>query len=187
MPIPAALAVELDLLSFALPEPVGDLGVEVEQAITAVRLAVRSYLGMTVTVVVDGCPSGFTVFDTAGGEGIAASLRIPMAVLGVCHPASSIVFYAATPGTFIDVAADLAYALHVEHATFTLDRHLSPPTLTSVAEMGRINQAVGILIDRGFTPPHGYTEITRRAAATLTSSHAVALTIIDAAVTGSTP
>ena len=99
-------------------------------------------------------------------------------------PQSRIVFYAGTPGAFVDLAADLDY-LHRARARSTayaadgdrdghrpavrLDIDLPPVSVVSgfsgLIEYATINRAVGVLIDRGHHPDQAHA-VLRRGAAT---------------------
>jgi hypothetical protein len=79
-------------------------------------VAVPSYCGLQLTITQHGFPVVLTAF--AGSDGAAAtSLRLPLALLDpAVEVHSEVVFYARTPGAFVDLAADLAYALGVAGA-----------------------------------------------------------------------
>ena len=74
--------------------------------------AVPAYRGICLTVVENGHPvTVATVRTPHAAESFATSLRLPLAALGPgFHVDSQLVFYAATPGAFVDLAADLGYA-----------------------------------------------------------------------------
>jgi hypothetical protein len=80
---------------------------------------VPSYRGLHLTLVEDGHPVSLAAFlKSEGAESITASLRIPFPALGPGFDhASGVVFYAATPGAFVDLAADLGYALDTPTTT----------------------------------------------------------------------
>ena len=78
------------------------------------RTAVSSYQGLRLTLVLEGWPVTLTAFDYIDGERPAASLRLALSELGPgFDPQSWIVFYAGTPGAFVDLAADLDYTHRV--------------------------------------------------------------------------
>ena len=81
--------------------------------VTALRTAVPSYRGMYLTVVEDDEPVGLSAFDSTEDGAITTSLRLPFAALAPgFHVGSRVVFYAASPGAFVDLAADIGHALH---------------------------------------------------------------------------
>ena len=110
-------------------------------------------------------------------------MRIPLRALGPrFDPDSRVTLYAATAGAFVDLAADLSYALHLPTSTdrftdagssngddqrcgqvdddrrITLDADVPPNPLDSgvsgLSELSTINRAIGVLIDHGHHPDH---------------------------------
>ena len=132
-------------------------------------------------LVENGHPVSVTAFlNSEYAESITTSLRLPFAAFGSdFDPDSGVVFYAATPGAFVDLAADLGCALDTPtttpdacgspagdtdgysqnaghrngHQVIAVDANL-PLTvvesgLTGLEELSTINQAVGFLMDQG--------------------------------------
>ena len=84
-------------------------------ALTAsVRRAVPSFRGLALTVVIDEQPVSVTSAERGNVSDIATSLRLSLAWVTLLGPDSQITFYASAPGTFVDLAADLAHALGSE-------------------------------------------------------------------------
>ena len=116
MELPTALLRDLLQLSSAD----GNDGQVIDERLTAVVAALRavvpSYRGMSLTLVHQDHPVRVTAFlPPEDGESITASLRIPVSSLVPrSDPESRIVFYAATPGAFVDLAADLDYLLRTQ-------------------------------------------------------------------------
>jgi hypothetical protein len=81
--------------------------------------AIPSYRGLYLTIVENDYPVSLAAFpSTEDGESITTSLRIPFAALGPgVDTESRVVFYAATPGAFVDLAADLGHALQTPTST----------------------------------------------------------------------
>jgi hypothetical protein len=77
--------------------------------VDGLRAAVPSYRGLHLTLVEDAHPVSLAAFlPYQDAKPITTSLRIPFAAVGPgFDPASGVVFYAATPGAFVDLAADL--------------------------------------------------------------------------------
>jgi hypothetical protein len=161
------LAADLALLTQALDNPDIDLESALRALTADVKCAVPAYTGMTITIALDGHQVSFTVHDDATVKP-ATSLLIPLAAVIATDPASTLVLYAATPGAFVDLAADLSYALGIEPTALTRDGHLDLATdtagLTGLDEHFAINQAIGVLIDRGHTPESALEELHRIAA-----------------------
>lgn len=184
MDISAQLAADLAVLSQALDDD-ADLETTVRDFAAAAKLAVSSYLGMTVTVIAGGHEVRLNVpdHDRAVHE-IGASLLIPSTDMAATESGSSLVLYAATPGAFVDLAADLTYAMQVGADALVLDAHLTPSLdnagIDGLADMTRINQAIGILIGRGHTPAGASTELHRLAHSAETTVRVAAHRLIHA-------
>jgi hypothetical protein len=177
--VSAALVADLKALTDVLDEP----GIDLEDLLRAVAVdsqrAVDSYLGLTMTLIIDGYPITLTAMDP---DDIATSLRLPLDVLGEADPGSVLVLYAAKPGAFVDLAADLSFALGLSPNMIILDDDLAPTSdsagLQGLAEMVQVNQAIGILIERGHLPDSARTELRRLAHHAQTTLHAAAQQLI---------
>ena len=189
MDISAALAADLALLTQALD----DSGIDLEAGLRAftadVKVAVASFTGMTMTMAFDGHDVSFTVHDDATIQP-ATSLLIPLATVTPTDPASTLLLYAATPGAFVDLAADLIYALRIEPTALVLDGHLDPRAgsggITGLDEHSAINQAIGVLIGRGHTPESAQHELQRLAKLDHDNLRVAAEALIISARSGST-
>lgn len=183
MTISATLAADLGLLTAALDEPGADVDASLCRLAADAHTAVRSYLGLSI--VVDHTDPTFTMTTLTAGaapDDIHTSLRMPLEPGNGGHgpPVVAIVLYAATPGAFVDLAADLAWLTGRALRDFALDRHLAaaagPDSPTPLAAGSAVNQALGVLIGRGYTPQQaewqldlqaGHAGTDRRAAACL--------------------
>ena len=157
------------------------------------QLAVRSHLGWQLVLH----PASLTVFAPGVVRSdIGASLHLPLAALsqmaepthrgppgpGVGPRSGAVTFYAARPGAFADLAADLSAALdltgpagHGSSETapesvapqIRLDQDLEPTTLTpglvGAAVVSTVNRAIGVLIAQGYEPDQAQRELSRRA------------------------
>ncbi len=113
MDFPTALLRDLLHLSSSVELDEDELGARLAALVTALRAAVASYRGMYLTVVEGDQPVGLSAFDSTEDGAITTSLRLPFAALAPgFHVGSRVVFYAASPGAFVDLAADLGHALH---------------------------------------------------------------------------
>lgn len=113
MDSPTALLRDLLHLSSSVELDEDELGARMAALVTALRTAVPSYRGMYLTVVEDDEPVGLSAFDSTEDGAITTSLRLPFAALAPgFHVGSRVVFYAASPGAFVDLAADIGHALH---------------------------------------------------------------------------
>jgi hypothetical protein len=89
------------------------LGASLGSLAEVLQAAVPSYLGLHLTIVHNGHPVSLSAFlPLHDGDSISTSLRVGFAALGAGFDGESqVVFYAATPGGFVDLAADFGYAL----------------------------------------------------------------------------
>jgi hypothetical protein len=139
---------------------------------TDVRTAVSSYLGLRLTVVLDGWPVTLTSFLMGDGLAPATSLRLVMSPTAAAFDAErQIVFYSSTPGAFVDLAADSAYLQgrsEPHGPAVAIDIDLPPITLvsgfTGLAEYVMINRAIGLLIDSGLLTDQARATLHRDAA-----------------------
>ena len=220
MDFPTALLRDLLELSASIDDAGdGDLDARLTALVTAVRAAVPSYQGLSLTVHDNGHPVNLTSFPpTAADQAITTSMRLPFTALSPqLDSRSRVIFYAATPGAFVDLAADLGHALGAptvlsQHspnptndpdddgqqddsrprdgqqgdragaAVIVLDADLPPPTvvsqLTGLHEMATINQAIGVLIDRGHHPDDAHAVLHRHAAAAGLDTHIYAARLL---------
>ncbi len=178
MDLSAALAADLAALSDLLDEPDVDLEAGLRALGVSLRTAIGAYRAMTMTVDVDGHRVSLTVFDGAdqidGAHGVngtsATTLLIPLSRPVADRVGNSLVLHARTPGAFVDLAADLSYALGIDASELVLDAHLGelatpvPATgMTGTADLAVVNQALGVLLARGHTPEGARTELRRLA------------------------
>jgi len=190
--IAAALAAGLGLLTEALDEPGADVADSLRQLMIDAAAAIPTFLGLSVTVDDSDPPFTFTTFvdgvgvdgvgvdgvgvDGVGTSEVRTSLRLPL-------PGAVVVLYAGSPGTFVDLAADLAWLTARPLSDFVLDQHLQPSaeqdSATGLFETSVINQSVGVLIGRGHTPEQADRYLAAEAAAAGISRHAVGVRILD--------
>ena len=186
MDLPSDLAAHLRDLVESVGASDDTLSGSLAALVEDLRTAVSSYQGLRLTLVLEGWPVTLTAFGYIDGERPATSLRLALSDLGPdFDPDSRIVFYAATPGAFVDLAADLDYAHRVRGSGSTadaadgdrdghrtadrLDIDLPPVSVVSgfagLTEYATISRAVGVLIDRGHSPDHAHATLRRDAAA----------------------
>jgi hypothetical protein len=156
------------------------------------KAAVPSYCGLQLTITQHDFPVVLTAFAEFNGS-VATSLRLPLWLLDpALEVYSRVVFYARTPGAFVDLAADLAYALAHDSVTgdrdssdsrggdglrrvdghsgsIELDADLPPPTresgLSGLTDLSTINRAVGVMIANGHHPDDAHDTLRRHAGA----------------------
>jgi hypothetical protein len=183
--IAAALAADLGVLTVALENPGADLAHDLRQLTADATAAIPTFLGLSVTVGGSDPPFTFTTLL----EGICAgdvrtSLRLALPAIGDTGllPAVVIVLHAGAPGTFVDLAADLAWLTARPLSDFALDQHLPGPAervaATNFLELSVINQAIGALIGRGYTPEQAAQHLTTEGAEAGISRHGVGARIL---------
>ncbi|BBY34424.1 hypothetical protein BST33_13995 [Mycolicibacter minnesotensis] len=169
MDITAALAADLAALTEILDDPDFDLTDTLLQLAGNTKLAVRSYLGLTVLITAFGRQSSFTVLESGTELGdIVTSMRLPMTPAvsdAIAGPFAVLILYAGNPGAFVDLAADLAWLTGLALSEFVLDQHRVPPQPApgGLAASSLIDQAIGVLIARGYTLEHADRELDARA------------------------
>jgi hypothetical protein len=183
--VSVALAADLNALTDALDEPRADLETLLRALGADSRKAVSSYLGLTMTLIIDGYPVTLTTIhptDPPDPADAVASLRLPLSALCRADPGSMLVIYAGNAGAFVDLAADLSFALRLGPDILVLDEDLVPSSnpagVSGLAEMSQINQAIGILIGRGQTPDSARAELNRLADLAQTTLHAIARQLV---------
>jgi hypothetical protein len=183
--LPTDLAASLRDLAESIGAGDDNLSGSVVALVEDVRTAVSSYQGLRLTLVLDGWSVTLTAFADIDGQRPATSLRVGLTDLGPgFDPQSRIVFYAGTPGAFVDLSADLDYVHRLgrpdtayaadgnrdgHHPAVRLDIDLPPESVVSgisgLGEYATINRAVGVLIGRGH-PPDRVHSLLRHGAAT---------------------
>jgi hypothetical protein len=164
---PAAVITQLDTLSEALDDVGTDLHAVLAVLVDDLLAAVPSFLGLSITVVVQGQPVTITTIDPSSARG---SLLLPLVAISDLATGGNLTFYAAGTDACVDLAVDVrtAYALDGE---VVLDRDV--PTTPEgrsrgeheVLELCEINQAIGVLIEQGYPPDRARAELDHRSAA----------------------
>lgn len=191
MTITAAMAAALAVLTEALDEPGADIARSLQGLALDVATAVPSYLGLSVVVSQSDPP--FTVTALADGA-VAGDVRTSLRVVlltGVRYgegPAPvALVLYAGVPGSFVDLAADLVWLTGRSSINVILDEHLPlagvPDTAAQLRAAMEIDQAIGVLIGRGYTLRQAHRQLDIQAAENRTDRLVEARLILDGAIT----
>ena len=165
MKIGAALAADLGILTAALDEPGADVLHSLHRLGVDAQAAVPTYLGLSVTVDGSDPPFTFTTVEDGAADDVRTSLRLTLPGVsdGRASPSVALTLYAGTPGTFVDLTADLAWLTGRPPSDFALDQHLNVPAgsnaRTYLRATSLINQAIGVLIGRGHTPGQAHQEL----------------------------
>lgn len=157
--------------------PAIDLRAAVATLARNVKRAAPSYQGLAITVVIDAQRVTVSAMEPLWAQSeITTSLHLTLGGFPLLDPSTEITFFARTPGAFVDLGADLTFALGTA-AGPRLDQDLPTPVwndVTGIAEMSTINVAIGILIGNDHTPGTARRELHRMAAA-------AAITVVQAA------
>jgi len=183
--IAAALATDLGFLTEALDEPGADVANSLRRLTAGATAAIPTFLGLSATVAGSAPPFAFTTFVEGAGTGnVGTSLRLKLPGAGSPGVADAviIVLYAGAPGTFVDLAADLAWLTARLPSDFVLDQNLPVPdehdSAPGLFETSVINQAIGALIGQGYPPEQAERHLTAQGAAAGISRYAVGLRIL---------
>lgn len=189
MEIPDNLVLHLAELSEALDDSGADLQAVLAVLVDDLRAAVPSFLGLRMTIMHrDGhAPDGLTLnfLPPALAGDVASTLLMPLDQLGVSAPGSTVIFYAARSGAFVDLAADARFAYQLD-GQVVVDGHLPTPdgpTIPSgifgLAEASTINQAVGVLIAQGHTSERALLMLRERARESAIGLHQAARHVLN--------
>ncbi len=176
MELTAAMATTVGHLTAALEDLAMDASTDIAGTIlglvTTTRLAVASFVGLTITItapvdaVADQVVLRLTLLEDDAGPGdVAASLVLPATSQGADpgRPGIQVVLYAVTPGAFVDLAADLAFLTGNNVDGADLDQHQNlagEPDITRVIQdQSVIDQAIGVLIAGGHTREQAHAEL----------------------------
>jgi hypothetical protein len=183
--ITAALAADLRLLSDALDEPGADIAGSLRQLAADTAAAIPSYLGLSVILSRSDRLFTFTYLADGVAEGdVRTSVRLTVRGMrdGRASPREAIILYAGSLGTFVDLAADLAWLTGRPGGDFALDEDLVIPagslTGTHLAAKSIVNQAIGVLIGRGHTPEQAHAELDTQAVMAGTDRPSVARLVL---------
>jgi hypothetical protein len=183
------MAASLKILTTALDDASADIAHSVQQLALETAGAIPTYLGLSVPVLQSDPPLTITSLGQGAGDGdIRTSLRVllPTAGTGDGHPVA-VILYAGAPGAFVDLAADLAWLTGRPTSDFALDKDLTitpgPDPLSQLQAVSDINQAIGVLIGRGYTPQQADGQLDSQADKSRTDRHSAARRILDTITT----
>jgi hypothetical protein len=187
--MPSQLAADLRALTEALDPPRTDLASEMSSLIADIRMTTDTYLGLSMTVVMEGTPFVLLAYEENFDlDDVGSSACVPLQALCDVEPGSSIVFYARERDAFAEFAIEVTTALRLPAGTVVLDQHRTPPPAatdpTTIAVTIATNQAIGVLIDRGSSPAAARTALDELALRR-GNAHAAATEILNGTVGGS--
>ena len=184
-----ALAATLALLTAALDDPGADVAASMAAFAAEAHAAIGSYLGLTVSIGAGaGAAVTFTMLaDSEQTSAICASLRMllpDVASTGADGVGAALILYAGRSGAFVDLAADLAWLTGRELTDFVLDQQLQLPAqpdgTLALLTASLIDQAIGVLMGRGYTPDQARRELDADAARANTDRAGAAARILAA-------
>jgi hypothetical protein len=183
----AALEADLHLLS-ALSGLDDDIEGLLRGMVVDLKSAVPSAIGLSLTVHVSGQDVTLTTLDDDDNRSVGASILVPLGAAAAPSDGTCVVFYAETPGAFVDLSADLGWTTGLPAGMILLDQHLLLPVegsaMTGLRELSAINQAIGMLIEQGSTPESARTELDRLAESLGTTVSSAAAEIVSALRSG---
>lgn len=186
MAISDAMAADLRALAEATVDEDGvDLRASLNDLCRSTDVAVRGFLGLALTV---DHPAGQVTLTAlrpaAETTAVTTSLHMVLSQCASGEPESTVTLFAGLPGAFDLLASDLKRLSPQHGRVSSRDAHLRlPPEAErhSVAQLAIVNQAVGILIARGWTLDDAREELRRRAFHDGVAVPASAQRIIDTA------
>lgn len=187
MGLTPSLAADLALLTEAEDDSRPDLSDVIAVLGDDLVAAVPSYLGLAITIVTGGHRVTVTALvDDHRDDHVGSSVCLPLAPISAAEPGSQLVLYAARPGAFSDLAADVSWALGLPLDAAVIDRNLTRAAAQSgtsgLHELSSVNRALGVLVDTGHTPGGASDELHRLAALAGSTLLAAAVLIIEQAV-----
>jgi hypothetical protein len=193
----ATTVAALATLTEALDEPGSDIGESVSRLGDVVAATVPSFMALSFRTGSGDAQIEFTGRSEAYEDltGIRTSLLIPLPdrfeVGFPSDSSTSLVLYAAHPGAFVDVAADIAWLTGRPLGAFRIDEHLSPPgddgSARALRDASTVNQAIGVLLERGFTVEAATSHLDELAAAAGSDRAGVAADLLTQMSTGGPP
>ncbi|MBJ7287940.1 hypothetical protein [Williamsia sp.] len=187
MTINETLATALAALTQALDQPGADIAAGLDQLTADAVAAIPSYRGLSIVVSQPDTPFTITVLTTSSRpDDIRSSLHFTFRADGGVdrHSPVDIILYGGSPGTFVDLAADIAWLTGQPLSALTLDQHLTVAAAADVAtQLGaasEINQAIGVLIGRGLTSREAHLHLDEIVSANATDRQGAARIVLTA-------
>lgn len=166
MRIRATVAEQLRMLADD-PDRGDRLAAELDRLGRGVVLAVPSCVTVSIALARPGGDIGISIHIAAAPATVLASLAVP---LSAAAPGDVLVLRASAAGAFLLLADDLDGLLGAGHPPLEVDRHLIGTSLSttesfaaSLADLSVVEQAVGVLVERGLEPEAARRQLRRRA------------------------
>jgi hypothetical protein len=166
-------------LSSALYDPDTDLPGVLTELAGDLAKAAPFFLGLGVTVVMDGVTVSLTAVDPHVAVTPAARLELPLPPGTFTDPSGSVVFYAHRASALAGLGVGAgAVTVGVLPAVYPV----GPLVVTGLEEFTTRNQAIGVLLDEGRTPGEARTELLGRAERRGTSPGDTAQDLLDTVI-----
>jgi hypothetical protein len=148
----------LATLTEGLDDPSIDLHTLLSELVAGLTESVDSLVSVALTVVADDRTYSVTAL-TSTDAAAQTSVSIPLRSQHGSAAEARMILLAATPGAFVDIAADIGFASELDPATIHMDTHLSPANdgdlvidlQQDLEDRSAIDQALGVLLERGTT------------------------------------
>ena len=118
MSLPRRVIDDLTALSDALDDPAVNLPAAVSVLAGHLRVAVPSFIGLTVMVHVADCPVVISGGDVGEAAAVQGSLVLSLVPLGAATTTGSIAFYSGIPGVFLTLADDVRWIFNLSARPF---------------------------------------------------------------------
>lgn len=185
------LIAALASLTAGLDDPTVDLHERLAELVAALTESIDSLVSVALTVMVDHRPFSVAV-PVRQGVVAVTSVSIPLRRQSGPDTESRLVLLAGTPGAFVDLVADISFAMNSDPATIDMDTQL-PAAVTSGDDPGvdmqrdledrsAIDQALGVLLARGATMQAASMHLSQRAQRDDVSMADAARAVLDDAV-----
>ncbi|MGK9269683.1 ANTAR domain-containing protein [Williamsia muralis] len=185
------LIAALASLTAGLDDPSADLHERVAELVEALTESIDSLVSVALTVMVDHRPFSVAV-PVRQGVVAVTSVSIPLRRQSWPDTESRLVLLAGTPGAFVDLVADISFAMNSDPAMIGVDTQL-PAAVPSDDDPGvdmqrdledrsAIDQALGVLLARGATMQAASTHLSQRAERDNISMADAARAVLDDAV-----
>jgi hypothetical protein len=183
MYINPALVRDLNTLTAPTGTGAHELALVVQSMEDAATLAIRSLLGWKLTLGQFGQDVTLTALQPwVEPEDIRASLLLPVESATGRAFEGTMTLYAGRAGAFLLLVHDLASPVDLASGAVRLDHDLTPDVhsgIRGLAEWSTINQAIGVLVGRGDTPPGAQRRLRQDAATAGYSVHTAALRLLS--------
>jgi hypothetical protein len=145
--------------------------------------AVRSLLGWSLTVRVDGANVTLTSIQPwTSAADVRASFRVPLSAFLTAGRDGSMVFYAAAPHAFSRLTEEFLPAVSTGKRRIGIDQDLNPELvsgLSGVRQMSTIDRAISFLLTGGETLEVARLQLQALARSTQTTVHQAAQAMLS--------